>query len=448
MDYDDTTIPDFSSVLSGGEVESHQSYKLNPSTHKSVADKRMSPASIGSGSARHFQDTMEKGDAVIDDQGLDTGSNNIRYETETETETESESDSESDCESDSESDSESGPESEACEQHEDEDGGEVQDQDQDQQKEEEEEEYEYEYEDEDEDTDQDDDGDGDGDDDESESEDEHGFEDQDENEVCYEDTDLGGEDVSPASLIAASLVAGGSAVRSGTGWSWTSILIIVSAAGGLGIILLYALKRINELTRLVKMMEENSHMAMNERDVQVITTRVIEDMLQDSDETDGSDQVQESHNVSQSGDKEEQQLKEKQDVSVAHVFKNDDDVCNRGVDVDIDDGDGENGDADGDADGDEGADQGADENGDQTTIAQDADDNDHSIDVEDELLIEEDILVEDGSVRDDVDVVDVDDLAAMVNTMSLSETKTGKATTPPTTRASSRLIADKSLDEN
>lgn len=96
-------------------------------------------------------------------------------------------------------------------------------------------------------------------------------EDEDDEEVHYEDTDLGGEDVATASLIAASLVAGGGAVRSGTGWTWMSVFIVLSAAGGLGLVLLYAIKRINDLTRLVKSLEENSHMAINERDVQVIT---------------------------------------------------------------------------------------------------------------------------------------------------------------------------------
>ncbi|AAK14485.1 unnamed protein product [Ectocarpus sp. 4 AP-2014] len=99
----------------------------------------------------------------------------------------------------------------------------------------------------------------------------------------YDDTDLGGDTVDTASMIAASVVAGAGAVRSGTGWTWTSIFIVISAAGGVGIVLLYAIKRINELTRLVKTLEENSHMAINERDVQVITTQVIGDMLEDSD---------------------------------------------------------------------------------------------------------------------------------------------------------------------
>jgi hypothetical protein len=114
-------------------------------------------------------------------------------------------------------------------------------------------------------------------------------EDEDGEEVNYEDTDLGGEDVATASLIAASLVAGGGAVRSGNGWTWMSMFIVLSAAGGLGLVLLYAIKRINDLTRLVKSLEENSHMAINERDVQVITTQVIGDMLQDSEEPDGTD---------------------------------------------------------------------------------------------------------------------------------------------------------------
>ncbi|CAN0249509.1 unnamed protein product [Ectocarpus sp. 6 AP-2014] len=99
----------------------------------------------------------------------------------------------------------------------------------------------------------------------------------------YDDTDLGGQTVDTASMIAASVVAGAGAVRSGTGWTWTSMFIVLSAAGGVGIVLLYAIKRINELTRLVKTLEENSHMAINERDVQVITTQVIGDMLEDTD---------------------------------------------------------------------------------------------------------------------------------------------------------------------
>jgi len=106
-----------------------------------------------------------------------------------------------------------------------------------------------------------------------------------EEEVCYEATDLGGEDVATASMLAASLVAGTGAVRSGTGWTWVNMIVILSAAGGLGLVLLYAIKRINDLTRLVKTLEENSHMAMNERDVQVITTQVIGDMLEDVENT-------------------------------------------------------------------------------------------------------------------------------------------------------------------
>ncbi|CAN0593706.1 unnamed protein product, partial [Ectocarpus sp. 12 AP-2014] len=118
---------------------------------------------------------------------------------------------------------------------------------------------------------------------EEEEEEEDDDNNESDNEVCYEDTDLGGETVDTASMIAASVVAGAGAVRSGTGWTWTSVFIVLSAAGGVGIVLLYAIKRINELTRLVKTLEESSHMAINERDVQVITTQVIGDMLEDSD---------------------------------------------------------------------------------------------------------------------------------------------------------------------
>ena len=112
-----------------------------------------------------------------------------------------------------------------------------------------------------------------------------------EEEVCYEATDLGGEDVATASMLAASLLAGGGAVRSRTGWTSVNMLVVLSAAGALGLILLYTIKRINDLTRLVKILEENSHMTMNERDVQVITAQVIDDMLEDVEDTPSANEM-------------------------------------------------------------------------------------------------------------------------------------------------------------
>ena len=101
-----------------------------------------------------------------------------------------------------------------------------------------------------------------------------------------EDDDLGGEDVATASLVAASLVSGMTIGKTKTGMSWTHLMFNVVAIGGLGIALYFAWSRIRELTKNLKELEESNHMAMTERDVQVITTQVIDEMLKESDSED------------------------------------------------------------------------------------------------------------------------------------------------------------------
>ena len=288
-------------------------------------------------------------------------------------------------------------------------------------------------------------------------------------EVCYEDTDLGGEDVATASLIAASLIAGGGAVRPGGGWTWTSIFIIISAAGGLGIVLLYAIKRINDLTRLVKTLEENSHMTINERDVQVITTQVIGDMLQASEPAeDPEDHGESAHNTSFYGattDPVQTEVNLKavpRQQSVADVLRENDGeglgekiimeevgagVKNDDGDDDDDDDDDENNDDEDDENNDD-----DDENNDDDDDDDDGDD-DGQVQNEDSSVIREETpheqlrVVKKTSVRSQThlstgvsppllvvaamerqkgehkSVPDVDEVSSMIETMSLSDSE-------------------------
>ena len=271
MDYDDTPIPDFASILSGGELSVHETPR-----RASCDEKEM----------------------------IETGLVNVE-----EVETESDVESESELESESESESESEPESESEYESTDDESASVSEKAESECESDDDicsDEYEsrqaskkidigaYSQNDADVEHVYDDDDNDDEDEEDEEDEEDDGDEEMeiDEQEVCYEDTDLGGEDAATASLLAASLVAGGSVARSRTGWTWTSIFVVLSAAGGLGIVLLYAIKRINELNRLVQKLEENSHMALNQRDVQVITTQVIGDILQDSEIADNAENAE------------------------------------------------------------------------------------------------------------------------------------------------------------
>ena len=295
-------------------------------------------------------------------------------------------------------------------------------------------------------------------------------------EVCYEDTDLGGEDVATASLVAASLIAGGGAVRPGGGWTWTSIFIIISAAGGLGIVLLYAIKRINDLTRLVKTLEENSHMTINERDVQVITTQVIGDMLQAAEPADDpEDHGESAHNTSSYGANTDpvqrevnQNAVQQRQQSVAEVLRENDgegvgekivEEVGAGVKNDAaeDDG-GESDDSDGD-DGDDGDDSDDSDDSDDGDDGDDGDGDDHGqvpnedsavigketrpdVVEHEQLRVEKQTPVRSQSnpstgVSDALLVVaamerqkdghksvsDVDEIASMVETMSLSDSE-------------------------
>ena len=295
MNHDDVMMPDFSSVLSEGAGSSHATQpktvgdepgRSAPNVSIKIKDLMEDRQSFESESEDELldassQDQQESGSELGPRPRIESESSGSEFSESSESDFESESSGSESCESESEEDS---AESEdisddepRASSHEsrrasteieigecDEEAG-VAEHVYDEEEEEEEEEEE----------------------DEEEDVEEDEEEDEEEHEVCYENTDLGGENVDTASLIAASILAGGGAVRSGTGWTWTSIFIIISAAGGIGIVLLYAINRISELTRLVKTLEENSHMAISERDVQVITTQIIGDMLEDADDSRG-----------------------------------------------------------------------------------------------------------------------------------------------------------------
>jgi len=126
-----------------------------------------------------------------------------------------------------------------------------------------------------------------------EYDDSHDFPDRD-TSICYPDVvddianeDLGGENVSTASVMAASMMSGAIVAKSKGSMAWYVILFNVIAVGGLGLALYYAWRRIQELSKMVKTLEEENHMAINERDVQVITTKVIEEIINESGDEEG-----------------------------------------------------------------------------------------------------------------------------------------------------------------
>lgn len=284
MDRNETLIPDFASVLSGGEDGSIKT--------KNIPHIMENQPGIGSGEVvlgDSSEEEMDESDSESESGSESESESELESECEgvSASEFESDSDSDSECEDDaSESEDETTTGDEAsktievgCDATDDDDGDE-----------------------------------------------DHVYEEgnmDEQEEVCYEDTDLGGEKVDAASLVAASIIAGGGAVRSGSGWTWTSIFVVFAAAGGLGIVLLYAIKRINDLTRLVKVLEENSDMAMNERDVQVITTKVIGDMLEDSEDSAycnvDTDSVQ-----TEFDDNVESGKQEKNQQTISEILKKDD----------------------------------------------------------------------------------------------------------------------------
>ena len=103
-------------------------------------------------------------------------------------------------------------------------------------------------------------------------------------------SDMGGEDVAAASVVAASIITGATMAKGRFGNTMNLLYMMgnIAAIGGIGLLLYYAWKRINDLSNKIRILEENEHLEMDNLDVKNICTSVLEEILED-----GSDEVKE-----------------------------------------------------------------------------------------------------------------------------------------------------------
>lgn len=102
----------------------------------------------------------------------------------------------------------------------------------------------------------------------------HGTETVGEVEDVY-DEDIGGQSVASASVVAAGLV-GSSMVTSNR----KGVMVVALVSFGIMTIVIYTLwKKINEMRKEIKELEKQQDMGLNDKDVQSITTQVLEDFL-------------------------------------------------------------------------------------------------------------------------------------------------------------------------
>ena len=97
------------------------------------------------------------------------------------------------------------------------------------------------------------------------------------------DEDIGGQSIAQ-SVIAASVVSGFAASRKRS--TWVPVVLGVAAMGIVGFAVYYFMRRFNQLQKKIRILEENQDMSLNDKDVEAITTKVLEDILDEEGKED------------------------------------------------------------------------------------------------------------------------------------------------------------------